>query len=56
MVVFRTFGVDIPEVAQEMSMFATGQHPCYPEVMCCSHGSVICLCAYCMLIREQPCL
>ncbi|KAK9809573.1 hypothetical protein WJX73_003405 [Symbiochloris irregularis] len=32
MVVFRTFGVDIPEVAGEMDLFASGKHPCYPEV------------------------
>lgn len=31
-IVFRTFGADIKEVVDEMNMFATGQHPCYPEV------------------------
>lgn len=32
-IVFRTFGSDIMEVVDEMNMFATGQHPCYPEVI-----------------------
>ncbi len=31
-IIFRTFGADIMEVVDEMNMFATGQHPCYPEV------------------------
>ena len=31
-IIFRTFGADILEVVDEMNMFATGQHPCYPEV------------------------
>jgi hypothetical protein len=31
-IIFRTFGADICEVIDEMNMFATGQHPCYPEV------------------------
>ena len=31
-VVFRTFGTDIEEVVDEISMFATGQHPDYPNV------------------------
>ena len=30
-VCFRTFGVDIPEVAAEMNLFCAGQHPCYPN-------------------------
>ncbi len=30
--VFRTFGSDIAEVVDEINMFATGQHPAYPEV------------------------
>lgn len=30
--VFRTFGTDIEEVVDEISMFATGQHPDYPNV------------------------
>lgn len=31
--VFRTFGTDIEEVVDEISMFATGQHPDYPNVL-----------------------
>lgn len=31
-IVFRSFGSDISEVVEEMNAFATGQHPCYPEV------------------------
>jgi hypothetical protein len=31
-IVFRTFGVDLPEVAQEWNSFCTGVHPCYPGV------------------------
>lgn len=31
-IVFRTFGVDLPEVAAEWNSFCTGQHPCYPGV------------------------
>ncbi|EIE23647.1 hypothetical protein COCSUDRAFT_66025 [Coccomyxa subellipsoidea C-169] len=31
-IIFRTFGADIIEVVDEMNLFATGQHPCYPEV------------------------
>lgn len=30
--VFRTFGADVTEVVEEMNAFATGKHPCYPEV------------------------
>ena len=30
-IVFRTFGSDIPEVAAELNLFCTGQHPCYPH-------------------------
>ncbi len=30
--VFRTFGTDIVEVVDELNMFATGQHPAYPQV------------------------
>lgn len=30
--VFRTFGTDIVEVVDEINMFATGQHPAYPQV------------------------
>ena len=37
--VFRTFGTDIEEVVDEISMFAMGQHPDYPNVrMDGSHG------------------
>ena len=36
---FRTFGADIKEVVDEMNMFATGQHPCYPEVGASPHAS-----------------
>ncbi len=31
--VFRTFGTDIEEVIDELNMFATGQHPAYPQVV-----------------------
>ena len=31
-IVFRSFGTDILEVAEEVNMFATGEHPCYPGV------------------------
>ncbi len=31
-IVFRTFGVDLPEVAREWNSFCTGGHPCYPGV------------------------
>jgi hypothetical protein len=31
-IIFRTFGADIIEVVDEMNMFASGQHPYYPEV------------------------
>jgi hypothetical protein len=31
-VVFRTFGTDIKDVVHEMNLFATGQHPLFPEV------------------------
>jgi len=30
--VFRSFGADVAEVVEEMNAFATGQHPCYPDV------------------------
>lgn len=31
--VFRTFGSDITDVVKEMNLFATGQHPLFPEVV-----------------------
>lgn len=31
--VFRTFGTDTVEVIDEVNMFATGQHPAYPQVL-----------------------
>jgi len=30
--VFRTFGTDLPEVAEELEAFCTGSHPLYPGV------------------------
>ena len=31
-IAFRTFGVDLPEVAAEWNSFCMGEHPCYPGV------------------------
>eukprot|EP01062_Namystynia_karyoxenos_P074517 TRINITY_DN71445_c0_g1_i1.p1 TRINITY_DN71445_c0_g1~~TRINITY_DN71445_c0_g1_i1.p1 ORF type:complete len:359 (+),score=127.36 TRINITY_DN71445_c0_g1_i1:36-1112(+) len=31
-IVFRTFGVDLPEVIHEFNAFCNGEHPCYPDV------------------------
>ncbi|KAK9820202.1 hypothetical protein WJX72_007430 [[Myrmecia] bisecta] len=31
-IIFRSFGSDIADVVEEMNMFCTGQHPCYPQV------------------------
>lgn len=31
-IVFRTFGVDLPDVATEWNSFCTGNHPCYPGI------------------------
>ena len=30
-IVFRTFGTDLPQIAQAMTAFARGQHPDYPD-------------------------
>jgi hypothetical protein len=29
-VIFRTFGVDIPKIAEEWNLFCDGKHPSYP--------------------------
>lgn len=31
-IVFRTFGSDLADVADELNLFCTGQHPLYPGV------------------------
>eukprot|EP00662_Eupelagonemidae_sp_cell21_P027999 gene27999-52746_t len=31
-IVFRTFGVDLPEVLSEYNLFCLGEHPCHPGV------------------------
>ena len=33
-IVFRTFGSDMADVAAELNLFATGQHPSYPVSIC----------------------
>ena len=38
-IVFRTFGVDLADVADEWNSFCTGEHPCYPGVQLDGSGS-----------------
>ena len=39
--VFRTFGTDIVEVVDELNMFASGQHPAYPQVQLPLSGAAL---------------
>ena len=31
-IIFRTFGIDLPEVLEEFNVFCMGEHPLYPDI------------------------